>query len=422
MHIGIYLGGWSLHRMGGMGVYLENLLRGVESLNSPEHELTLLVDETNRSAADALGLRADVAILNRPSWSEVPDDERRAVIRVRRTSYRSVDLADRWVTQRWSPAAAAYLWGLDIAVRESAIDLLYFCLPPYIKWPQVPTLLTIHDLKHVHRPQDHDAADLARRKRWKRVAGRASLVYASYEHVRRDIEKHFQVSRDRTAVLPLASPFETLSPPSPLDDSVDSVAAEDLPDRFVLMPAQYWPHKNHQCVIEAIAYLRHSNNLDVYLICTGQTGGECETHAQRMAHFAEQCGVADLIHQFGFVDRPTLRRLYHRARMILVASLYEPGSFPAMEALTLGKPLAASRVTSIPDTVGHAALLFDPTSVQELARALKRLWTDDALCQELSRRGPTQVGSRTWSDVGQDWLQLCERAVANEASRLVSTL
>ncbi|MCP4246942.1 MAG: glycosyltransferase family 4 protein [bacterium] len=120
----------------------------------------------------------------------------------------------------------------------------------------------------------------------------------------------------------------------------------------------------------------------------------------------------------GYVDDHTLQALYRHARAVLAASLYEPGSFPVMEALALGKPLAASRITSIPETVGDAGLLFDPTSVAEMAEALARLWTNDALCQALSERGPDRIGSRSWAEVGWEWLRLCERALSNRGAEL----
>ncbi len=408
MRIGVYLGHWSLDQLGGMGVYLQNLLRGVESLDQRKHELVLLVDQGNQEAAQRLALRGEIVPLARPDWADLSKDEQTTVIRVRRLSYRCLDAADAQRDGGCSAAVKAYLWGLDDAAERHAVDLLYFTLPPYLKRPRLPVLLTIHDLKHVHRPQDHDTADLARRRRWTRVARSAALVYASYEHVRRDLEQHFQIPTERTAVLPLACPSELSGD---IDEPPPSFDFE-VPDRFVLMPAQLWPHKNHERVVRAVAHLRDSKDLRVTVLCTGQTGGQCEAWAGRVRCLANQLGVGGLVRLIGYVDRPTLRALYTRARMILVASLYEPGSFPAMEALALGKPLAASRITSIPETVGDAALLFDPTRVHDLAAAMGRLWTDDARCSKLSILGPQRISSRRWRDVGRDWLGLCERALA----------
>ncbi|MFQ5489180.1 MAG: glycosyltransferase family 4 protein [Phycisphaerae bacterium] len=406
MHIGIYLGRWSLHQLGGMGVYLRNLLAGVRELDSPDHRLSLLVDDVNLDAANQVAPALPVITLHRPDFDDIPPGERRRIIQVRRLSYKNIDDADAKRHVPWSTAAESYLWGLDDAVTRSGIDLLYFTIPPYLKCPRVPYLLTLHDLKHLHRPQDHDAADLARRRRWTRVAHSASLVYASFDHIRRDLLHRLGLPSAKTAVLPLACPDEFRLPPSPAHPPSDL----DLPEKFALMPAQFWPHKNHQRVVQAIAYLRHQRNLNIPVICTGQNTGQCASCAHRVAYLAKQLGVADLVRQIGFVSNDTLTALYAGARFILVATLYDPGSFPAMEALAMGKPLAASRVTTIPETVGDAAALFDPHRVEDIANVLARLWTDDELCQRLARRGPDQVANRTWTDVARDWLQLCERA------------
>ncbi len=404
MRIGIYLGRWALDTLGGMGVYLQNLLDGVASLDQDEHQLFLLVDE--KKHADAWKLSCPALILDRPHWHELSAAEQRDAIRIRKVSHRCVAQADALRSTIASRHTDAYLWGLDDVLREKEIDLLYFTIPPYLKQPVVPVLLTMHDLKHIHRPQDHRRDDLARRRRWGHAARGASLVYASYEHVRLDIEKTYGIPRERTAVLPLARPTDLqthLAQPARLPNF-------DCSKPFILMPAQFWPHKNHDGVIRAIAHLRNSEHTDIPVLCTGQTGGQCADHALAMRQRANQLGVGDLIHQAGFVDRTTLIALYHAARLVLAPSLSEPGSFPAIEALTLARPLAAARITSIPDTVGDAALLFDPSDIAEMAHAIHRLWSDDALRTRLGRRGPRQIGQRSWQDVAEEWLALCARA------------
>jgi glycosyltransferase involved in cell wall biosynthesis len=410
MRIGVYVGQWTLGRLGGMGVYLRNLMSGAAEASEGGHELLALVDRDNLAGAGDLGGAIETVWMDRAGWGEISPQERREVIRVRRESYARPEEAEAMRGRGWSAAAEGYLWGLDDAVERAGIDVLYFTLPPYVKRPRAPVVLTIHDLKHLHRPQDHAPADLARRRRWRRVARSAAVVYASYEHVRRDIERLLGVPAERTAVVEAAVPTELRE----AGCGRSKEPAMDLPARFALMPAQYWPHKNHGRVIEAVAELRR-RGLDIAVICTGQREGECAVHAERMRAAAEAAGVGDLVRQTGLVDRETLAGLYARSTMVIAATLYDPGSFPVMEALALGKPLIASNVTSIPETVGDAALLFDPESTTELADAMELLWTNEAQRKVLSRRGPLRIGRRTWADVGREWLGLCERAAAGRA-------
>lgn len=406
LRIGVYIGSWTPTSLGGMGVYLKNLLEAAGRIE-PRPQIVLLVDHANRRTAEELGVPAEIVEMHRPSFDDILAEDRRAVARVRRLSYRNPRRADGYRACAWSPEAEAYLWGLDDAALAARVDVLYFTIPPYLKRPCVPAVLTIHDLKHIHRPADHDTADLARRRRWRHMVGAAEVVYSSYDHVRQDVVRHFGVPVSRTAVVSPAVP----------DDLSDTVhGGGQVPRRtFALMPAQLWAHKNHATVLQAIARLR-AEGVEVPLVCTGQTDGECASRATQVARLARALGVADLVKLHGYVGRRELRALYEQARLVIVATHYDPGSFPVMEALAMGKPLVTSRVTSIPETVGDAGLLFDPSDAAQLARAIKRLWQEDELCRELSERGPRRIPRRSWDDVAAEWLRLCAAAAGTRRS------
>lgn len=417
MRIGVYIGGWNLTDAGGMGIYLANLLqaaaRQLARPGAPGHRLALLVDQTPDVAERCAALGADLPVvpLRRPPLSQLAPAERRRAIALRAQSYRDPKAADRRRADRWSRAAHAYLWGLDEAVEQAGIDLLYFPIPPYVKRPRAPYLLTVHDLKHIHRPQDHDRNDLARRRRWSRVARAARLVVSSYSHIREDVVTHLRVAREQTAVLPIAVPDE-------IRDWVRTRAQPHGTPRwfprtpFALLAAQFWPHKNHAGVIRALGILRRETGLDIPLVCTGHVRGMPGADAALVRHVAVTERVSDLVRFIGHVDRAELRQLYESCRFAVAPTLYDPGSFPVLEALALGKPVAASRVTSIPEAVGDAGLLFDPAEPREIAGAMQRLWLDQPLRQKLAKRGPARIGTRTWDDVAAEWLTLCDECMA----------
>ena len=68
-------------------------------------------------------------------------------------------------------------------------------------------------------------------------------------------------------------------------------------------------------------------------------------------------------------------------------TFFGPTNIPQLEAFALGCPVATSRIYGIPEQVGNAAMLFDPTSISEIQTCLVKLWTDDGLCAELVSRG-----------------------------------
>lgn len=422
MRIGVYIGSWSLSKLGGMGVYLRELLAAAQTADAAE--ITIIADRAGEREARGLLPAAEPRLMDRPAWADLSSRERRFTARVRKRSYDNRAAAERMRSDSPSPTATAFLWGLDDAVAAAHIDVLYFPIPAYVKRPARPYTVTIHDLKHIHRPQDHDRGDLARRRRWGRFARRAAAVFSSYEHVRRDVIAHLGVSPERAGAIELAVPDTIRRAARERDEGAGAPAinaatnGDLLPARFGLMPAQFWPHKNHALVLLALHHLRRDRNMDVPVVFTGQTQGECGGHFENMRQLAGRLRVSDLFIPTGLIDEGRLRSLYRAAAFVLAPPLYDPGSFPAMEALALGKPLIASEITSLPALVGDAGLLFNPHSVDELVEAIERVWSDAELCRQLSSRGPARIADRDWGDVAADWIAQLENAI--RASTTVS--
>ena len=66
---------------------------------------------------------------------------------------------------------------------------------------------------------------------------------------------------------------------------------------------------------------------------------------------------------------------------------FGPTNIPPLEAFATGCPVAVSGIYGMPDQMRGAAVLFDPRSISDMARVLRRLWDDDVLCDELANRG-----------------------------------
>jgi glycosyltransferase involved in cell wall biosynthesis len=86
-----------------------------------------------------------------------------------------------------------------------------------------------------------------------------------------------------------------------------------------------------------------------------------------------------------------LMALVRGARAVLFPSLYEGFGLPVLEAMSMGTPVLASNVASLPEVVGDAALLVDPYDVRAIAEAIAKLEADADLSADLSARGPKQA-------------------------------
>ncbi|HEX6161591.1 MAG TPA: glycosyltransferase, partial [Thermoanaerobaculia bacterium] len=100
---------------------------------------------------------------------------------------------------------------------------------------------------------------------------------------------------------------------------------------------------------------------------------------------------------------------------VIFPTLFEGWGLPVIEAFAAGKPVACSAVTSLPDTAGDAALLFDPHDTGAIAGAMRRLWSDDALARELVHRGHERVKLFTWEQTARMFRDLYRETIRRHA-------
>ncbi len=182
--------------------------------------------------------------------------------------------------------------------------------------------------------------------------------------------------------MPGGSVLREYPAPTPADlDRLRSRLA--LPDSFLLYPAQTWPHKNHENLLEALARIRDESGMTIPLVCPGKQ----TRHYRRIRELVDRLGLAGTTSFPGFVSSLELRGLYELGTALVFPSRFEGWGLPICEAFDAGLPVASSTATGLPDVVGDAGLLFDPEDVAEMASQLHRLWTDEALRADLRERG-----------------------------------
>ncbi len=331
------------------------------------------------------------------SWLALMPLERVNTVELNDDSLRSRILNRVWHDARLSNASfrkVSPLLDPTVAalVREKCD--LWIC-PSNDRWAfraPVPALGAIHDLMHIHEPgfpetgspeelreRDHHFEETCR---WSKGVAVDSAIGKQHLCDAYDIEP------DRVFELPYVAPRYIY----------DSAAAGpkqigyELPGRYLFYPATFWLHKNHKGLFAAIDRLRQRYP-DIRLVLAG---GEQNGYAAAR-DIVTKLGIDDHVQFLGYVPDGDMFELYRRARALVMPSFFGPTNIPQLEAFVAGCPVAAARVYGVPDQVGDAALLFDPSSVDEIADAMERLWTDDALCERLASLGRERA--RAWGPV-----------------------
>ena len=225
-----------------------------------------------------------------------------------------------------------------------------------------------------------------RRVAYDGAAARATRVVTVSEHSRTRIAASCGIAPERIVAILPGLDHERFTPQG-------AAPALDLPEPpWLYYPAAFWPHKNHDALLAALA-----RTAGVSLVLTGATfGREAELQALVARH-----GVADRVRALGHVPFATLPALYRAATGVVFPSLAEGFGQPPLEAMACATPVAASNSGAVAEACGDAALLFDPRDVAAIARAIERLTTDDALRAELREAGLQRARGFSWERAAQ---------------------
>ena len=98
----------------------------------------------------------------------------------------------------------------------------------------------------------------------------------------------------------------------------------------------------------------------------------------------------------GYVADEDLPALYSGALAFVFPSLYEGFGLPALEAMACGTPVITANTTSLPEVVGDAALLVDPTDLDQLCAAISTIISDQSLREELRHKGLMRAAEFSW--------------------------
>ena len=359
---------------GGIEQFLLGLVHGLGRLDGPEDYVLVGPREDPYWLEPYLGANERVVPPHLPENRRPP-----RVVRALRRAGRAV----------WPGKSGHRL--PDNAFDALGVDVVHFPFQSYVP-TRAPSIYNPHDLQHLHYPEFFSKEDYEKRERLYPEACRSAAAVVVESHwIKDDIVRHYGIDPDKIHVVLWGAPTEIYERPA--REAVERMREElRLPEAFALYPAQTWAHKNHIRLAEALKILRDEDGVRLDVVCTGTKNA----HWSRIEAELHRLGVSDQMHFLGFVAPGTLRALYASASFLIFPSLFEGGGFPILEGFHEGTPVACSAVTSLPEYAGDAALLFDASSVESIAAAVKRMATDESLRSTLRARGSARIREFSW--------------------------
>ena len=124
--------------------------------------------------------------------------------------------------------------------------------------------------------------------------------------------------------------------------------------------------------------------------------GKAQWRESEVFQAAQQAGLEGRVVFPGYVDDADLPALYSAATVFVDPSLYEGFGLPPLEAMACGTPVISTHAASLPEVVGDAALLIDPTDTAALTQALHDILSQPALHADLRQRGLDRAAQFSW--------------------------
>lgn len=298
-------------------------------------------------------------------------------------------LALWYVAWRMRPRMSAE--EIDQFLQQQGVDVLHFGYS-YNFPTRFPFIYEPHDIQHKTYPEFFTPQELSWRDEvYTRGITSAAFVVCGTRWTKGNIVEKFGVRPEKVAVIPRYSVNARV--PVAARRQQEIAVRLRLPERYAYYPAMTFPHKNHLRLLEALALLRDRHGMKLHLVCTGRL---FQRHQGELMQAVRRLGLEDQVKFLGPLPEDELVTVFERASLVVFPSLFEGLSQALLEALAFGKPIVAARQSSIPETVGDAAILFDGCDIEAIVDALHRAISRPDVLREAAARTKAQLARYDW--------------------------
>jgi glycosyltransferase involved in cell wall biosynthesis len=274
-------------------------------------------------------------------------------------------------------------------------------------WMKAKKVVTVHDVFSSLQSTDFATDDFRAMKsrRYADMVARADRIICVSESVKGDVIQCLAPDPAKLRVVYEAG-GEHFVPQDP--EAVAAVRKKYGLDRpYFIFVGSVNKRKNVPALVRAFALARERTNSEMQFAIAGRIGfGGDEIRAAIAAS-----PDASAVKLLGYVPDADVPALYTGARALLFATLYEGFGIPAVEAFACGCPVIGATVGSLPEIIGDAGLLADPTSVESIAAQIEKMMTDDALRERFSKKGLARAKQFSWEKAARECLEIYQELI-----------
>ncbi|MBT6048692.1 MAG: glycosyltransferase family 4 protein, partial [Candidatus Scalindua sp.] len=264
---------------------------------------------------------------------------------------------------------------------------------------------TVHDIAYLRLPNLLNTSRKVYKKNILQISIRkAKIIIADSYATKEDIIEYFGIREEKIRVIHLGveSRFR------PINNVEDFRLKNNLPSKMILNVGTLEPRKNVVSLIKAFRKLREMGFEDVKLVIAGNKGWLYQEIFKEVG----QSGLKQEILFLGVVRDKDLPLLYNCADIFVYPSLYEGFGLPPLEAMACGVPVITSNTSSLPEVIGDAGIMVDPTDINSLCESMYILLKDKELWNRMRNMGLERSKLFSWDNTAEKILKVYDEVLS----------
>lgn len=300
-----------------------------------------------------------------------------------------------------------YIWfeiAVRIALKKYKADVFISTDGFLSLGSSVPTLLVVHDLAFEHFPEHLPFKFRYYLRRFTpRFVKKARHIVTVSTFSKNDLIATYGTPENKISVV--YNGANILYKPLSFDEkqAVKDQYAQGC-EYFVFAGALH-PRKNVVRLLKAFARFKAKQRSNMKLLIIGRYAWESD----EIKETYEQHPFKPDVLMYDYMEVDELSRVIGAAYALTFVSIFEGFGIPILEAMQCGVPGIVSNTSSMPEVAGNSAILVTPTSIDEMADAMRTIYKDEGLRDKLRQNALEQAQRFSWNDSARVFYTVLEK-------------
>ena len=248
-------------------------------------------------------------------------------------------------------------------------------------------MVSPHDLQHIYFKKNFNYFRLKfRNMSYKLTIYNSDTIQASSRMIKNSILKHFKIKNNKVVIIPEGVNLKEFKPSKKYNNNI------------VFFPAYWWPHKNHDFIINCFKKLILEKKIDCKLIMCG--GASIKNKNKILSMNKEMKGK--IIHK-GIISKKKLLKLYQDSNLVLSPATYESSSLPILEAIASKNLVLASNTRPNKDYKKIFKIsLYKLNNEKSFIKEFKSVWKNK-LSKNRNTLNQRKIKNYSWLSISKQY-------------------